>query len=403
MKRFWILIYLAALCVFSMSADTGLSAEDEMRLRNAVMLVDQGMADAALVDFDDLCKKLPDNYLVRYEKLYALYKLGRYGDIVKESKKLLGMKDVGAQAFAMVGNAYDIVGDRDKARKVYKQGLKKFPDFGGLYLELGNIAMSDGNIQESFDYHNMGIEADPNFASNYYRASLVCFMTDNRQPWGLAYAEAEMLLAPNNQERLRDMGSSYRDCLMNRIKVENAGDSVAVAVNFSENTHTAVYESTGEVRIAYEGIFQACMNIAAKRVFRSAEGFTGTIAQMAALRREFVDVYYDVAGNLYGDAMWIYPYQKKVMDAGHWEAYNYFLFSEALPEEFDLWLDGNREKYEAFVNWFNSDPFRLDASRSVCILSLYRDFPRMDMMASLMLFAKFEAGAIEAASSDGAD
>ena len=43
---------------------------------------------------------------------------------------------------------------------------------------------------------------------------------------------------------------------------------------------------------------------------------------------------------------------------GHFDAYNYWLFYDACPEEFFTWYDAHKTQYEAFESWFLRNPLQ---------------------------------------------
>ena len=167
----------------------GLPDEAFETLKRAVTLVDEGMYEAALTDFDSLAERYPDNYTVQYERLFSLYHLGRFEEVLKGAKKLLKHKDASPMLYQMYGNVLDITGKSDEARKVYRDGLKRFPEAGFLCLELGNIDFMSGDYVAALDNYNNGISISPAFASNYYRAAMICLASESAKVWGLIYAE----------------------------------------------------------------------------------------------------------------------------------------------------------------------------------------------------------------------
>jgi hypothetical protein len=44
--------------------------------------------------------------------------------------------------------------------------------------------------------------------------------------------------------------------------------------------------------------------------------------------------------------------------AGHFEAYNYWLFQQARPDEFKAWLETNKTKYDAWIAWREKNSFK---------------------------------------------
>ncbi|MDE5929513.1 MAG: hypothetical protein K2H03_03430, partial [Muribaculaceae bacterium] len=258
---------VACLCMHSEASNPidELSQDDRRTLENAIMLIDGGMAEAALEDFDILLKRHPDNYLVLYEHMYALYHLGRYKEIVKDSKKLLNHPDVDAIAFQMCGNVMDITGKSKKAEKIYREGLARFPESGPLYLELGNLRMARQEYREALKWYIDGIVAAPNFASNYYRAALMSSIIPDCQTWALIMAETEILLAPSNEMRHMEMSDLIRLCLCNNIRKECADSSWTADVSLVPGRGIIMDQTSESVQLAFEGVYECCAAASAVR------------------------------------------------------------------------------------------------------------------------------------------
>jgi tetratricopeptide (TPR) repeat protein len=71
----------------------------------------------------------------------------------------------------MLGNAYDDNGQRGKARDAYNEGLKKFPNAGRLYLELGTTYWMENDYDHAVSLWEKGVEVQPCYPSNYYMTS----------------------------------------------------------------------------------------------------------------------------------------------------------------------------------------------------------------------------------------
>ncbi len=88
-----------------------ISPDDRQLLSKAVEMVDMGLSEAMIPDFDALAGRYPDNYLVQYERLYNLYNLynlGRYDEVLKKEKFILGHKNSSELAYQLIGNSYDL-------------------------------------------------------------------------------------------------------------------------------------------------------------------------------------------------------------------------------------------------------------------------------------------------------
>lgn len=52
-------------------------------------------------------------------------------------------------------------------------------------------------------------------------------------------------------------------------------------------------------------------------------------------------------------------WQERIIQAGHFDAYNYWLFQAARPVEYEEWLQSNRAQYDAWMLWRAANPMRL--------------------------------------------
>jgi hypothetical protein len=83
------------------------------------------------------------------------------------------------------------------------------------------------------------------------------------------------------------------------------------------------------------------------------------IAYLHAARSGFLDRWYSEKRNKEYNNM-VIEYQKKVKDAGHFEAYNYWLMMAGNEEEFKTWYATNEDKFKAFAEWFNKNEVTVD-------------------------------------------
>ena len=234
--RKWIAVSLLSFCGILVYAQTvqddynALSQSDQELLSRLFEMVDNGMSEVVAPDFDQLLKKYPKNYLVQYERLYNLYLLGRYEEVMKARKSMLGNKRSTERAYQIIGNSFDLTGDRKTAFKVYMDGIKQFPESGFLLMEVGTLYLLDGDYDKALEYYNKGIVAQPNFASNYFRAANLYLSSTNFKVWGLIYAESAILLAPSDESRHKQLADKIVNCLKESISM-TFGDKAVLSVN----------------------------------------------------------------------------------------------------------------------------------------------------------------------------
>lgn len=392
-----ILLLICVMTGYAQSAtddDFGeLSAEDQRLLVKAIGMVDEGMSEAVTSDFDYLVGKYPKNYIVRYERAYNLYILQRYDEVVKDQKFLLNHKLANERTYQLVGNAYDFTGKPKKAEKVYHDGLKRFPQSGSLNMEIGNLYYLDKDYDKATEYYNLGIVAEPNFASNYYRAAMLYLCSGVAKVWGLVYAESAILLAPSNESRHRELAETMVECLKESITM-SFGDSSRLSVKLVPTRAMNIDDKSKTVFLDFQGIYEAAIMQPLTIMQIRKIPFTCTIPQLIEIRRGAVENYYSATGNIYGSSMYLLEFQKKVIDAGHWDAYNYFLFMPSHLEEFGEWYESHNDELNAFIDWYNSDPFTLGDGRSVDLLQIYDHYRPVTLPEALHIQANLLADKI---------
>lgn len=341
-----------------------LSDADMRTLAKAVEIVDSGNYARALEIYRQLDEKYPHNYLVQYEYMYLRYRMEDYKTVVKVAKDLVESPDADAQAFQLYGNALDLTGKRGKARKVYRRGLERFPGSGSLWLELGNLNHLEGKYIEALNDYNAGIEASPGFASNYYRGAIL-YLSSTMPVCGLTYAETAILLAPTDTGRHRDLALLMDDCYRKNITVQLTPEGEKINVTLATTHQIVKAPGNDSIYLPFPTVYEICMLRGAMEMASTGEVFVGSIPQLAKLRRAAVEAYFANGRNLFGNSMYLLEYQKKVIDAGHWDAYNYFLFSATDQADTAAWLADNEEKFRDFAHWYSHNPLTLDKQHTV--------------------------------------
>jgi hypothetical protein len=53
--------------------------------------------------------------------------------------------------------------------------------------------------------------------------------------------------------------------------------------------------------------------------------------------------------------------QRAILSAGHFDAYNYWLFKSARPDEFNEWMKGHEAQYQEWLDWQKKNEFKITA------------------------------------------
>lgn len=113
------------------------------------------------------------NYHARYELGYAYYLAGNYRQSAAMYESLVDYPEANDQTFSMLGNALDMAGDRKRALDVYYDGIKRFPKSGKLHVELGTMALIDGDSKTAMACYLRAVKAAPDYTPGFYRTAML--------------------------------------------------------------------------------------------------------------------------------------------------------------------------------------------------------------------------------------
>lgn len=138
----------------------------------------------------------PNNLEIAKDLGLNYYYLKNYKQALEVLNPLLDRNDVDDQCFQIAGDAYWAMEDAKEAENVYRKGIKKLPNSGPLYNELGKVLWTKNDFNAIKQWEK-GIENDPGFAGNYYNASKYYYFTTDKV-WSLLYGEIFINIDPNS-------------------------------------------------------------------------------------------------------------------------------------------------------------------------------------------------------------
>jgi tetratricopeptide (TPR) repeat protein len=319
----------------------------------AVKLMDTGKVEQGIVLLKEAHKLDPGNYTYDYELARAYFLQKNYEASIAMLEKDASHVDADDKRYQLLGNNYYAMGNIEKANNVYDEGLAKFPASGPIYFEKGNICLNKKEYRKAFDFYEKGIEVDPEFTSNYYQATIILCQS-KEEVWGMIYGEIFM-----NMERSTKRTFEISEWLYKTYKSQIIliGDST-YTVSFSQDKTQRVEDLQDPIAndLPYGfGVYEPTLMLSLIGV-KSID-----INSLHIIRSNFIDIYFR---NGYNTAFpnKLFDYQKKVMDAGHFEAYNHWVLMNGDKERFDRWHAANTQKWDSFISWFAFNPFKVDAS-----------------------------------------
>lgn len=321
----------------------------------AISLMDNGQVTESIKLLEE-CKKLdPENVLYSYEIGFAYYTLKDYKKAIKILEPFLQHPNTNDQFFQLVGNSYDIIGKQNKALLVYNAGLQKFPNSGKLYLEKGNVYWGLQQYNNALNLYEKGIEVNPLFPSNYYRAALL-YCNSQNEVWGIMYGEIFMNLETKSKRTI-EISKHLLKTYTSEIK--NNGDT-AYSVSFCKNASISfdqLLDTTRKFTLPFGMVYEMVLLMS----IPSSQAID--IASLHIVRQNFIKNYYNSEYHLQYPNV-LFDYQKMIYEAGHFEAYNYWVLSIGNKEVLAEWITQNQQKWNDFETWFNQNKFPLNSENA---------------------------------------
>src|ERR1051326_9047811 len=335
-------LFAVMLCPALLFAQSKKDEAHDLALQG-IHLVDQGATNEGLKLLEKAHKLDPGNYNYVYEIGYAYYDRGDYKKALKQFKATVKFDSCSAQCYQMLGNTYDMLGDSAGAFRSYNEGLQRFPGSGRLYLEKGNVFLARNQSRNAEPYYEKGIELDPNFPSNYYHAAKY-YLSSQDLVWGLIYGEIFMNLETNTKrtsEISKLLYSAYHDHITFKSDTSYSVDLTSNVIDISMLTNGKM--TLPWPLIVYSPVFTMAL-IGEHSI---------NLASLHRIRKNFVSLYYqNENGKKYPNVL--FEFQQKIIDAGHFEAYNYWLLQRGDPEAYEDWKKRHEDEWEKFKDWFNN-------------------------------------------------
>ncbi|UOQ70140.1 tetratricopeptide repeat protein [Hymenobacter cellulosilyticus] len=207
-------------------------APDEVKalIKQGVALYDEGKYDEAVLRYKQALKLAPDNFTAQYELAMTYGHLDRHEEVVEICKKLLqDNANADANVYVIYGTALDDLKQPQEAIRIYQRGIKKFPDNGLLYFNLGVTQASTQRYEEATESMQMAVRKNPRHASAHRILALLTAQS-NRVP--AIFASVRFLqLEPHSKRAIG--GLEVLDKLMGK-GVHKTGEN-AVTLNVTPN------------------------------------------------------------------------------------------------------------------------------------------------------------------------
>lgn len=326
------LIIILAGCSFGMASAQTNSSE---LYSTALSFMRSGDYANAILVLNRAVELSPENAEYRKQLAYSYYLNNNLSQAETTIKQVLNSDAADVQTYQIAGDIYVAENDPKTAEKNYKKGLRKFPDAGELYNELGIIYYNDARYTDALQTWLNGIKVDPVYASNYYNAAKIYYSSKDKV-WTVIYGEVFI-----NLERYTTRTAEMKSMLLAAYKdiFTNGAALASQLPSFGNKNPT-----TPDFRQAFLNALSKGSGIIVTR------GITPQTLVM--LRTQFILAWSNFYKLVYPFAL--FNYQQQLLKEGLFEAYNEWLFGPANNlSQYKYWVQQHPDKMNQLITYLN--------------------------------------------------
>jgi tetratricopeptide (TPR) repeat protein len=308
----------------------------------AKTFMQQGDYENAILVLTKALQVQPNDLQITKDLVFTYYLKRDFAKAMQTGKPLIEREDADVQSFQMLGLAYRAIAEDDEAEKLYKRGLKKFPNEGVLYSEYGELT-SDNKIEIAQKLWEKGVDVDPNYSSNYFFLAKQYALNGNTL-WSILYAEIFL-----NMESFTARSTEMKNLLLAQYKKFFISGYVSPKITDKKN----IDKKADKRFVQFTTAAAETLN---KQQSQTSLGITPET--LTVIRTRFILDWY----NTYSSAFpfRLFEHQRQLLQEGMFEAYNYWLFGPAANiKTYQTWQQYHQEELNNFLTFIRSKVFKV--------------------------------------------
>src|SRR5882724_4436523 len=317
------IIFFSCLLALASLSSSGQQPDGKTLQETAKTFARQGDYSNAILVLTRALQQEPKNLELQKDLAFDYYLNHDYAKGLDIARPLTERPDADVQCYQLTGLFYKAADEASACEKLYKAGIKRWPQSGVLYSEYGEVLWSKQDMSAIKQWEK-GIEVDPNYSSNYYNASKYYYFTYDKI-WSLLYGEIFV-----NLESYSKRTAEIKDLLMEGYKKLFTDADLLKNQNLKSPFVTAWF------------------NVMAKLTPAIAQGVT--TESLIVLRTQFILNWYEKYPVNF--PFRLFEYQRQLLKEGMYDAYNQWIFgaAENLPA-FQNWTSTHSDEYSRFTNF----------------------------------------------------
>ncbi len=300
-------------------------------------LMRQGDFENALQVLSKALQQQPNDIDLLKDQAFVLYLKRDFAGSIDSCKKILARPDADVQTYQILGLSYKAIAEYKESDKMYKEALKRFPKSAVLYGEYGELLSGNKNEDVAIKQWEKGIEADPNYSSNYYYAAKYYAQKGNVL-WGLLYAEIFV-----NIESLSKRTTEIKDILYGGYqKLFSAPQSLSKA----KQTGTPFEKTVATNFLKLSNLMDSVV----------------TPESLTQLRTRFILKWFNGSSRQY--PFRLFEHWRTMLQEGYFDAYNQWLVgASADTQKYQQWTQNHADEVNAFQQFQHNVLFKIPADQ----------------------------------------
>lgn len=310
------------LCAFFITAALNVHAQDAKALQETARnFSKEGDFSNAVLVLNKAHEADPNNLSISKDLALVYFQKSDYPKMQIVMKPLLERPDADVEVFQLGGMLNKVTGDTKECERIYKKGLKAFPDSGPLMSDYGELLWSKQDYS-AIKLWERGIQVDPTYTGNYYNAAKYYYFTKEKA-WGLIYGELFV-----NMESY-----SRRTVEIKNILVEGYKKL------FTDADILKGQDTKNEFSMAF-------LNNMNKQAVVAKTGITPETLTM--IRTRFLLDWFEKDAARF--PFKLFDYQRQLVKEGNFDAYNQWLFGSVQNvAAFENWTAAHSNEYKQFT------------------------------------------------------
>lgn len=338
MKKF---TYLFLLCLFFFGSISFSQTAKELQETARSFMQQSDYTNATLV-LNRAIQMEPQNLDIAKDLSLSYYMQRDNTKALEIIKPLFDREDSDDQCFQIAANIYKQLQQPKESDKLYRRGIKKFPDSGPLYNDLGEL-LWDQNDYSAIKQWEKGIESDPSFSKNYYNACKYYFFTTDKV-WSIIYGETFI-----NMEPFSSRTPEIKSILLQSYKKLFVATEITLPAGAEKNKFMEAYIKTNSKQNA---VATAGINTESLTMIRT---------------RFILDWYQDYADKF---PLKLFEFHRQLLQEGMFDAYNQWVFESVQNlAAYQNWTILHAAEYSEFTKFQKGRIFKIPSGQYYHILN----------------------------------